>query len=101
MTIINYPELVARRKVIEDNLKENRDRFPEESGQYQRLSRLMDCANRLFTHAYQTGESEGFDQLEEGLVRSIGNVVSPETARNPRREKQALEWLEGVRLLPN
>ena len=101
MDVINYKELVSRRQAVEDALKGNRRGFAEDSGEYQRLTTLMGCANRSFTHAYVTGDTESFDMLEGDLARLIGNVVSPDTARDPALERRALEMLKSAVFLPN
>mgnify|MGYP000312521437 CR=1 FL=1 len=41
------------------------------------------------------------DMLEGDLARLIGNVVSPDTARDPALERRALEMLKSAVLLPN
>ncbi len=101
MSFKGYKELNERREAVVETLDGHRDGFPEESGEYQRLTTLMGCANRSFTHAYTTGDTESFDALEGDLARLVGNVVSPDTARDPELERQALEMLESAVLLPN
>jgi hypothetical protein len=99
MKVINYPELVERREAIVDTLKENRERYLEGSFQYDRFTTLIGCTNRHFTHAYVTGDTECFDEIEGDLVELVNDVVAPETVRDPAFERKAQKVLDSAVLI--